>query len=410
MTIDVDVLELVDPERYARRGYPDDVWTRLRAEAPVAYFEPDGFEPFWAITKHADVLEIARQPLRFSSAQGISLRPAGVVFPPSEMVVMLDPPRHGPMRRVANPRFTPRAVRAQRADIDRISVQVLDAAAPSDATGELDFVKGIAAPFPLGVIAWILGVPSDDWELLFRWTNEVIGKDDPEYRRPGETPGQTIKRARRDVHGYFRRLIAERRLEPRDDLVSELVGAEIEGSALSEEQLVSYCELLVEAGNETTRNAISGALLAFDKHPAEWEKLREEPALLPDAVEEILRWVTPISHFTRTATEDFDLRGVTIRAGDQVALYFASANRDEEVFDDPFTFRVDRRPNPHLAFGFGEHFCMGAHVARVELETIFGHLLTRLASFEVSGLVERLSSITNGSIKHLPIRYRTTGR
>jgi len=211
------------------------------------------------------------------------------------------------------------------------------------------------------------------------------------------------------VHGYFRRLIAERRLEPRDDLVSELIGAEIEGSALSEDQLVSYCELLVEAGNETTRNAISGGLLAFDEHPGEWEKLLETPGMLPDAVEEILRWVTPISHFTRTATEDFDLRGVTIRAGDQVALYFASANRDEEVFDDPFSFRVDRRPNPHLAFGFGEHFCMGAHVARVELETIFGHLLTRLASFEVSGLVERLSSITNGSIKHLPIRYRTTG-
>jgi len=337
------------------------------------------------------------------------LRPAGVVFPPSEMVVMLDPPRHGPVRRVANARFTPRAVRAQRGDIDRIGVQVLDAAAPADATGELDFVKGIAAPFPLGVIAWILGVPSDDWELLFRWTNEVIGKDDPEYRRAGESPGQTIKRARSGVHGYFRRLIAERRLEPRDDLVSELIGAEIEGSALSEDQLVSYCELLVEAGNETTRNAISGGLLAFDEHPGEWEKLLETPGMLPDAVEEILRWVTPISHFTRTATEDFDLRGVTIRAGDQVALYFASANRDEEVFDDPFSFRVDRRPNPHLAFGFGEHFCMGAHVARVELETIFGHLLTRLASFEVSGLVERLSSITNGSIKRLPIRYRTTG-
>jgi cholest-4-en-3-one 26-monooxygenase len=409
MTIDVDVLELVDPERYARRGYPDDVWTRLRAEAPVAYFEPDGFEPFWAITKHADVLEIAKQPLRFSSAQGIMLRPAGVVFPPSEMVVMLDPPRHGPVRRVANARFTPRAVRAQRGDIDRIGVQVLDAAAPADATGELDFVKGIAAPFPLGVIAWILGVPSDDWELLFRWTNEVIGKDGPEYRRAGESPGQTIKRARSEVHGYFRRLIAERRLEPRDDLVSELIGAEIEGSALSEDQLVSYCELLVEAGNETTRNAISGGLLAFDEHPGEWEKLLETPGMLPDAVEEILRWVTPISHFTRTATEDFDLRGVTIRAGDQVALYFASANRDEEVFDDPFSFRVDRRPNPHLAFGFGEHFCMGAHVARVELETIFGHLLARLASFEVSGLVERLSSTTNGSIKRLPIRYRTTG-
>ncbi len=401
------MLDLVDPARYARDGYPHDAWTKLRAEAPVAYFAPEGLEPFWAITKHADILEIAKQPLRFSSAQGITLRPAGVVFPPSEMVVMLDPPRHGPMRRVANNGFTPRAVRERRADIDRIAVEILEEAAPAGASGDLDFVERIAAPFPLAVIAWVLGVPSDDWSLLFRWTNEVIGKDDPEYRRPGESPGRTSKRARGELHAYFEQLIAERRAGPRDDLVSELVAAEIDGSPLTGEQLISYCELLVEAGNETTRNAVSGGLLAFSEHRGEWDKLRERPELLPDAVEEILRWVSPISHFTRTATEDYKVRDMTIRAGEQVALYFASANRDEEVFDDPFTFRVDRRPNPHLAFGFGEHFCMGAHVARVELETIYRHLLARLASFEVSGPVERLTSIINGSIKRLPLSITT---
>jgi cholest-4-en-3-one 26-monooxygenase len=409
MIADVDVLELVDPARFARAGYPHDTWTRLRAEAPVAYFSPPGLDPFWAITKHADIVESSKQPLKFSSAQGIMLRPAGVVFPPSEMVVMLDPPRHGPMRRVANSGFTPRAVRGRRADIERIAVETLDdAALGPNVSGELDFVERIAAPFPLGVIAWLLGVPRDDWELLFRWTNEVIGKDDPEYRRPGESPGATSKRARGELHAYFDQLIAARRSHPRDDLVSELIQAEIDGAPLTGEQLVSYCELLVEAGNETTRNAVSGGLLAFSEHRGEWEKLRERPELLPDAVEEILRWVSPISHFTRTATEDCELRGQTIRAGEQVALYFASANRDEEVFDDAFAFRVDRRPNPHLAFGFGEHFCMGAHVARVELETIFRHLLTRLDSFEVAGPVERLTSIVNGSIKHLPISYRTT--
>jgi cholest-4-en-3-one 26-monooxygenase len=406
MTTDVDVFELLDAERSARRGYPHEAWTQLRAEAPVAYFAPEGYEPFWAITKHADVLEISKQPAIFSSEQGITLRPAGVVFPPSEMVVMLDPPRHGPLRRVANRRFTPRAVRSQRADIERIAVEILDEAAPAGAAGELDFVERIAAPFPLAVIAWILGVPSDDWELLFRWTNEVIGKDDPEYRQPGETPGQTSRRARGELHAYFRRLIDERRRDLHDDLVSELLRGEIDGKPLDEEQLVAYCELLVEAGNETTRNGVSGGLLAFSEHRDEWEKLRECPELLPDAVEEILRWSSPISHFTRTATEDYELRGQTVRTGEQVALYYASANRDEEVFDQPFAFRVDRRPNPHLAFGFGEHFCMGAHAARVELETIFRHLLTRLDSFEVSGEVERLSSIVNGSIKHLPLRYR----
>ena len=408
MTTEAEAIALVDSEQYAREGYPHALWTRLRAEEPVASCTPPGYEPFWAITKHADILEISKQPLLFSSAQGITLRPAGVVFPPSEMVVMLDPPRHGPVRRVANRSFTPRAVRESSADIERISIEILEAAAPAGSAGELDFVERIAAPFPLAVIAWVLGVPSDHWDRLFRWTNEVIGKDDPEYRQPGESPGKTSKRARGEMHAYFRTLIDERRVDPQDDLVSELLRGEIEGEPLTEEQLVSYCELLVEAGNETTRNAVSGGLLAFTEHRGEWDKLRDHPDLLPDATEEILRWASPISHFTRTATADYELRGRRIRAGAQVALYFASANRDEEVFEDPFAFRIDRRPNPHLAFGFGEHFCMGAHMARVELQTIFRHLLGRLDEFEVSGSVERLTSITNGSIKRLPLRYRSS--
>jgi len=406
MTPDVDPLDLVDPTRYAREGYPHAVWTRLRAEAPVAYFAPPGYEPFWAITKHADIAEISRKPLRFSSAQGISLRPANAVVMPSEMVVMLDPPRHGSMRRVATARFTPPSVRVQRADIERIAVEIFDTVAPAGASGELDFVARIAAPFPLAVIARFLGVPREDWELLYRCSNEVIGAADPEYRRSGETPGQTAKRARGELHAYFERLIGRRRSDPQDDLVSELIRGKVDGRPLTEEQLILYCELLVEAGNETTRNAISGGLLAFCEHRSEWEKLRGRAELLSDAVEEILRWVTPISHFTRTATEDCEVRGVKIRAGEQLALYFASANRDEEVFADSFAFRVDRRPNPHLAFGFGEHFCMGAHLARVELEIIFRQLLDRLQWFEVSGPVERLTSITNGSIKRLPLRCR----
>jgi len=407
MTPGVDPLDLVDPARYARDGYPHAVWTRLRAEAPVALFAPPGYEPFWAITKHADIVQVSKQPLRFSNAQGIMLRRAGApVMPPSEMVVMLDPPRHGPMRRLVSVRFTRGSLRARSDEIERIAVEVLDQAATGDASGEGDFVERIAALLPIAVVSWMLGVPRADWGLLFRCTNEIIGAEDPEYRRPGETPGQTAKRARVELHGYFERLIEQRRKDPQDDLVSELVHARIDGTPLTEEQLLAYCELMVEAGNETTRNAISGGLLAFCEHRGEWEKLRGRPELLSDAVEEILRWVTPIAHFTRTATEDCEVRGVKIRAGEQVALFYASANRDEEVFVDPFAFRVDRRPNRHLAFGIGEHTCIGAHVARVELETMFRHLLARLKSFEVSGPVERLSSAVNGSIKHLPLRYR----
>jgi cytochrome P450 len=410
MTAPIDPLELVDPERFARRGYPHDVWTRLRAETPVAWLEPAGFEPFWAVTKHADIMQVASHPERFSNAQGITLARAGAgPIPPSEILVLIDPPKHGPMRRVVSGRFTPRAVRERRGDVDRIALDVLDGfggenGAISETNG--DFVQRIAAPFPLAVIAWIIGVPSDDWEFLFRWTNEIIGKDDPEFRRPGESPGQTIKRARGELHHYLRDLIDARRREPRDDLVTELLRGTVNGVPLTDEQLLAYCELFVEAGNETTRNAISGALLAFCEREGEWERLRECPELVPTAVEEILRWVSPISHFTRVATEDCELRGQKIRAGDQLALYFASANRDEEIFDDPFEFRVDRSPNQHLAFGFGEHVCLGAHLARIEIELILRHLLARMEWFELSGQVERLGSAVNGSIKRLPLRYR----
>jgi cholest-4-en-3-one 26-monooxygenase len=404
--MDFDPSDLVDPQRYAQRGYPHDLWARLRADAPVAYVEAPGYQPFWAITKHADILHIAAQALRFSSAAGITLaRDGAPPMPPSEILVLLDPPKHGPVRRLVSARFTPRAVRAKRADVERIALDVLADAEPAVASGACDFVEHIAAPFPLAVIAWIIGVPGDDWELLFRWTNEIIGKDDPEYRREGESPGRTIKRARGELHAYLADLIDRRRREPQDDLVSEIIAGKVNGLSLSLDQLVAYCELFVEAGNETTRNAISGGLLAFCEQRSEWERLRDDRELLPDAVEEILRWVSPISHFTRVVTEDCEVHGEHLRAGDQVALYFASANRDEDVFDDPFTFRVDRRPNPHLAFGFGEHFCVGAHLARVEIEMIFRHLLDRFDWFELSGPIERLSSAVNGSIKRLPLRY-----
>jgi cytochrome P450 len=249
-------------------------------------------------------------------------------------------------------------------------------------------------------------VPREDWELLYRLTNEVIGASDPEFRREGESPEKTARRARKELHAYLERLIERRRSEPGDDLVSELIGAELEGEPVPHGLLLQNAELFVEAGNETTRNAISGGLLAFCEHRGEWERLKASPELLPQAVEEILRWVTPITHFTRVAKEDYELRGQKIRAGEQLALCFASANRDQEIFDAPFEFRIDRDPNPHVTFGVGEHVCLGAHIARLELETIFRHLVARLEEFELAGPVERLSSAVNGGIKHLPLRYR----
>jgi cholest-4-en-3-one 26-monooxygenase len=405
--IDVDPLDLADPKRFQDRGYPHDVWARLRAEAPVAYLEPPGHKPFWAITKHADVTEVAGQPERFSSAHGVMLvREGSPPVPPIDMIVMLDPPRHGPLRRVVTPRFTPRAVREKRRDIERIARNVVDDAIGDGASGSIDVVREIAAPFPLGVIAWRLGLPRDDWPLLYRWTNEIIGRDDPEFRPEGEKPGQTLMRARGEVHAYFERLVADRRKHPGDDLVTVLIDATLDDEPLSAETLLNYCELLVEAGNETTRNAISGGILAFCNYPDQWERLRAEPDLIGDAVEEILRWVSPIAYFSRVAACDTELRGMTIHAGDQVALYFASANRDEDIFDNASTFDVGRRPNPHLAFGVGEHFCVGANLARVELEVVLRLLLERVESFELAGPVERLRSTINGSIKRLPVELQ----
>ena len=403
---DVDPWVFLDPERFAEDGYPHDVWTLLRAASPVARFEPEGYRPFLALTRQAEILQVSSRPDIFSSTQGIVLAPAKIPIVPTEMIVSIDPPRHGPLRRAASRRFTPRAVSEERAEIGRIVGDLLDDVATAGGTEQCDFVERIAAPLPIAVISWVLGVPPGDWRLLFRWTNEIIGKDDPEFRRPGESPGQTFKRARGELRGYLSDLIARRRAAPTGDLISELSGAEVGGEPLDEEQLLSYCELLVEAGNETTRNAISGGLLAFAEFPEQWEALRARPELVPVAVEEILRWVSPIIHFTRTATVDTEVGGQRIRAGEQVALFYASANRDETVFDDPFAFRVDRRPNPHMAFGVGEHFCLGAHVARVEIEAVIRGLVERLSFFELAGRPERLRSHVNGGIKKLPLSYR----
>jgi len=406
---DIDPLDLVDPERFAKRGYPHPVWTRLRAEAPVARLEPPGFHPFWAITKLADIVEISSQPEIFSNAYGLTLVPSEQPLVPvgSEMVVMLDPPRHRPVRKLASKRFTPRAVRDHGQDIESIAAEILDAAATGGELRNCDFVQAVAAPIPIGVMSWIMGVPREDWDLLYRLTNEVIGASDPEFQREGETPEKTSRRARKELHVYLKGLIEKRRSEPGDDLMSELLGAELDGEPLPYSLLIQNAELFVEAGNETTRNAISGGLLAFCEHPAEWEKLKADPELLPSAVEEILRWVSPIAYFIRVARVDYELRGQKIRAGEQLALYYASANRDEEVFENPFEFRVDRdRKSRHVAFGVGEHVCLGAHIARLELETVFRHLLERLEEFELAGPVGRLRSTVNGGIKHLPLRYR----
>ncbi len=405
-TLTLDGIDLISPDYYRDHGYPHAAWSLLRRQAPVHWHQPCDADPFWAISKHADIVQIGRAPERWIIAPRLAVFPEIEDSPdgrpePRHLLTM-DPPEHGAFRRLVSARFTPRAVKKLDAWIEHYASQVLDEFAKR---GEGDFVLDVSRKLPVAMIAKILGVPEEDWEKLFEWTNETIGAGDPEYQRPGETPNETAERARIATFQYFLELTERKKREPDDDVVSALVYSELDGAPLPALELLSYFFLLMVAGNETTRNATSGGMLALMENPGEFEKLRRRPELIDDAVEEIVRWTTPVIQFCRTATSDSELRGQKIRAGESVCLFYASANRDEEVFDEPFRFRIDRHPNRHLAFGIGEHFCLGANLARRQLRTIYAQLVPRLEHIELAGPLERLRSSFVGGIKHMPVRY-----
>jgi cholest-4-en-3-one 26-monooxygenase len=402
---DPATLDIMSPEHYERHGYPHPEWTWLRRNAPVFRYERPNVEPFWAITKHADIIEIGKQPERFLNAPRLAVFTHDLPPPPegtSRHLLNMDPPDHARYRRVTSHWFTPRAIRGMDGKVARVTREVLDAAAEKTAG---DFVQDISARITIAVIAEMLGVPRPDWELLFRWTNEIIAPQDPEFQH-GATPHETLERGRLELFTYFHDLAEARRKQPADDIVSVVANGQVNGAPLPPVELLSYYFLLVVAGNETTRNAMTGGMLAFLEHPGEWEKLRRDPGLLDGAVEEIVRWTTPVIQFARTATRDYELRGTTIRAGQSVCLFYASGNRDEEVFADPFAFRIDRDPNPHVGFGMGEHVCLGAHLARLELRHAFAQLAERLAACELAGPVARVRSSFVGGIKRAPMRWR----
>ena len=402
---DPTTLDLAPPEHYERHGYPHPEWTWLRRHDPVFWYERANVDPFWAITKHADIIEIGKQPEVFLNAPRLAVFTRDLPAPPensSRHLLNMDPPDHARYRRVTSGWFTPRAIRAMDAKVARVTREVLDAAAE---TTDGDFVRDVSARITIAVIAEMLGIPRRDWELLFRWSNEIIAPQDPEFQH-GATPEETLDRAREEIFLYFHDLAMQRRATPTNDIVSVVANGEVNGTALPPVELLSYYLLLVVAGNETTRNAMTGGMLAFLENPAEWRKLRGDPVLLESTVEEVVRWTTPVIQFSRTATRDYTLRNKTIRSGQSVCLFYASGNRDEEVFDDPFAFRIDRQPNPHIAFGMGEHVCLGAHLARLELHHAFAQLRQRLATCELTGPVERVRSSFVGGIKRAPMRWR----
>jgi cytochrome P450 len=397
--------EIIDPVYYGRYGYPHASWAWLRRHAPVAWCEPPGMRPFWAITRYDDCGAILRDHRRFAIAPRIAVFPEEQV-PADETgfrhLLTMDPPVHGRYRNLLSQHFTPKALEPKRAAVGAIVDETLARVAGRD---EIDFVESVSAIVPLAVIAEMLGIPREDWELLFHLSNALVGAADPEYQH-GSTIRETSERTRLEFLDYFRRLSNARRREPRDDFVTALVNARVDDAPMREWELLSYYVLLIVAGNETTRNATSGGLLALVENPGELDKLRRDPSLVPAAVEEIVRWVSPVVQFCRTALEDLEVGGVRIAKGEACCIFYPSANRDEDVFPDPFTFRVDRTPNEHYGFGIGVHFCLGANLARLELQEIFRRLVARVEDVDLAGPVERMHSSFVGGIKRMPIRWR----
>jgi len=407
VTTDFSNFNIIHPDDYARHGYPHPVWKRLRREDPVHWWDRTDGLPFWAITKHADIVTIGKRPDVFWNGPRLTishLPEEPNSFPPT--LIQLDPPKHGIYRQLISKRFTPRYLKKIHGDIERIGKDIVDALVRDSDRGECDFVKEVSAPLPIAVIAWLLGVPESDWKLLFDWTNRTIGAGDPDFQEPGKTPQETAMAAMTETFMYFTKLIEEKKKKPADDLVTLFARLEVDGKPLPPMDVLTFCLIIVIAGNETTRNGTTGGMLALVEHQDELRKLQRNPHLLESAVEEIVRWSSPIIHFGRTAQSDFPLRDKLIKQGDALALFYASANRDEEIFPDGDVFRIDRDPNHHLGFGVGEHFCLGSHLARLEMAVAYRHLVPRIQEIELAGPIERLSSSLVGGVKKLPLRYQ----
>ncbi len=405
---------LVLSHAYAREGVPHDLWTRLRAESPVHLCTPPGFEPFWAITKHADICEISKQPDIFSSASGIAMIAQDqeeVVRQQNlggsmRVIIEMDPPEHRAYRSISSAVFTPRAVKALDDAIVKSAREVVDRLAGPTGEGECDFANDVAAAHPLRILSTMLGVPRESEPDILRLTNQLFASDDPDLQREGDDRRQALMDLGLDLYRLFDGIIQDRRAHPRDDLASLLANAQIDGAPMGPMETLGYFLITFTAGHDTTKNALVGGMRAFLEHPNQLDRLRQHPELLDTAVEEVVRWTSPVNHMKRKLNRDYELRGQKLREGDWVVMFYASANRDEEVFDGPFEFRIDRKPNPHLAFGIGEHFCLGANLARRSQRALWAELSQRLEWAELAGEPEQIHSAFVVGLKKLPMRYR----
>jgi cytochrome P450 len=409
-TVDSAANVLADPSAYADEPRLHAALGHLRSHAPVAWVDQAPYRPFWAITKHADIMEIERannlwinepRPLLATAALDDVTQAQQRVGMAPRTLVHMDDPLHRVVRAIGADWFRPKAMRNLKVRVDELAKIHVDRM--RDAGNECDFVQEVAVNYPLYVIMSLLGLPESDFPRMLKLTQEVFGGDDDEYKR-GTTPEEQVS-VLLDFFGYFSNLTESRRCAPTEDLASAIANARIDGEPLSDIDTVGYYVIIATAGHDTTSATISGGLRALIDNPAERKRLCDRPELMATAIEEMIRWVTPVKEFMRTATEDTAVRGVPIAAGESVYLAYVSGNRDEEVFDDPLRFDVRREPNKHLAFGYGVHFCLGAALARMEINSFFTELLPRLKSIELTAPPELAATTFVGGLKHLPIRY-----
>jgi cytochrome P450 len=404
-TMDEAARVFAEPLAYTDEAKLHAALMHLRAHAPVAWVEVPSYRPFWAVTKHSDIMAIERDNSLFTN----SPRPVLMTEEADEQqaaigintLIHMDDPQHRVVRAIGADWFRPKAMRALKVRIDELAKRFVDNM--METGDQCDFVQEVAVNYPLYVIMSMLGLPEDDFPEMLTYTQEMFGNDDAELQR-GTTKAEQMA-SLLDMFAYFTAVTAARRENPTEDLASAIANATIDGEPLSDIETVSYYAIVAAAGHDTTSAVISGGLHALIDHPGQRERLRANMELMPLATEEMIRWVTPVKEFMRTAREDTVVRGVPIAAGQSLLLSYASANRDEEVFDDPFRFDVSRDPNKHNAFGYGVHFCLGAALARMEVNSFFSELVPRLDSIELTGEPEHIATIFVGGLKHLPIRY-----
>lgn len=432
--------DVISPEMYGTSGHPYEAFAWLRQNDPLRMVEPKGFRPFWVVTKHADIVEIEKQPDVFASEPRPILMPeASTPEVREELIaeifqklqdnpkllqvlatsgegglirslVQMDPPDHTAYRAMVQPWFKPSNIKKLEERLTQLIKEILDKMAGDGSVQEIDFAQDVAVYPPLKLIAELLGVPEEDEWRLLRLTNELFAGDDPEMKRMADDPLSIIDTIK-DIYEYFDALTDELRANPNESLASYIANGEINGEHLPYKELVSYYTIVATAGHDTTRNAITGGMEALVRNPDQLQRFKEivdDENSLKLAVEELLRWTTPVVQFSRTATRDYELRGKTIKEGETVGLMYAAASFDEELFENPHEFNIERKPNRHLAFGTGPHQCLGLLLARMEMRIFFEQLIPRIKSIELVEEPERIRASFVHGIKHLRLRYQMT--